>query len=325
MKYQHFSVKERERIQRGLWRKESIRSIAKRLGRSHTSVLRELKRVVPVNTFRYNSRRAQERALVKRKSRGRALRLKNEQVRSYVIEHLKLRWSPEQVAGRMKKDRIGSISAEAVYQFVYAQIKNGRPKKGCEDLRPYLRHKRKRRVPHGARRCQRVLKPRGPSIDNRPKIVEERSRIGDWESDTIESKDHAPGLNSLVERKTGLLQLTKLNSKASAATAAVVSGRLFGMPARTITFDNGPENQRWKDIEHEIGASCFFAHPYHSWERGTNENTNGLVRDYLPKKTDFRLVSVEEIAAVEYALNTRPRKRLKWKTPLEVWSGALRD
>jgi IS30 family transposase len=323
MKYQHFSVREREQIQRGLWRKESIRSIARRLGRSHSSVVRELKRVVPVRSSRYNSRRAHDRALAKRKSRGRVKRLKNERVRTYVIEHLKMRWSPEQITGRMERDKIDSISPEAIYQFIYAQLSQGKPKKGCEDLRSYLRHKRKRRVPHGARRCQRVLKPRGPSIDDRPSIVERRVRIGDWESDSIESRDHAPGLNSLVERKTGLLHLTKLDSKASAATAAVVNRRLAGVPVYTITFDNGPENQRWGEIEKATGASCFFAHPYHSWERGTNENTNGLVRDYHPKKTDFRLISDEEIAAVEYALNTRPRKRLGYRTPLEAWSGAL--
>ncbi len=325
MKYQHFSVKERERIQRGLWRKESIRSIAKRLGRSHSSVVRELKRVVPVRPRRYNSRRAQDRALAKRKSRGRTKRLKNDTIRTYVIGHLKFRWSPEQIAGRMKKDGIGLISAEAIYQFIYAQVKNGYPKKGCDDLRSFLRHKRRRRVPHGARRCQRVLQPRGRSIDDRPLVVEQRSRIGDWESDTIESKDHAPGLNSLVERKTGILCLSKLRDRTSAATTDVIVERLTGIPTHTITFDNGSENQRCVEIEEALNILCFKAHPYHSWERGTNENTNGLVRDYHPKKTDFRLITDAEIVAVEYALNTRPRKRLGWQTPLEAWGGALRS
>jgi IS30 family transposase len=323
MTYQHFSVRERERIQRGLWRKESIRAIARSLGRSHSSVLRELERVVPVNRYRYNARRAQERALVRRTSRGRTLRLKNATIRSYVTEHLKLRWSPEQIAGRMQKDGVGSISAEAIYQFIYAQIKNGKPKKGCVDLRPYLRHTRTRRVPHGARRCQRVLKPRGPSIDTRPKVVARRSRIGDWESDSIESSDHAPGLNSLVERKTGIVRLTKLRDKTAVATAEAVVSRLKGVSVHTITFDNGAENQRWHLIDRALGSASYFAHPYHSWERGTNENTNGLVRDYFPKKTDFRLVSADDIARVEYALNTRPRKRHGWRTPLEVWGGAV--
>ncbi len=328
MKYQHFSVKERESIQRGLWQKESIRSIAQKLGRSHSSVVRELKRVVPVNTFRYNSRRAQERALAKRKSRGRVLRLKSARIRSYVIEHLKQRWSPEQIAGRMKRDKVGSISPEAIYQFVYAQIKNGYPKRGCEDLRSYLRRKRKRRIPKGARRCQRVFKPRGTSIELRPKVVDHRKRFGDWEGDTVESCDHKPGINTTLERKCGLVQITKLAGKTSADTVAVLTERFANVPQplrRTLTLDNGPENSDWPTMESVLGLDCFFAHPYHSWERGANENVNGLIRDYFPKKTDFTLIPDADIAAVEYALNTRPRKRLKWKTPLEVWSGALQS
>lgn len=327
MKYQHLTVRERETIQRGLWRKESVRSIARKLGRSHSSVVRELKRVVPARPFRYNSRRAHERALVKRKSRGRADRLKNDRVRTYVVEHLKLRWSPEQIAGRLKRDKIGSISPEAIYQFVYAQIKNGYPKKRCDDLRPYLRHKRRRRVPHGARRCQRVLKPRGTSIDKRPKIVEQKRRFGDWEGDTVESCDHKPGINTTLERKSGIVQITKLAGKTSADTVTVLDKRFAAVPSRlkrTLTLDNGPENSDWPKMEAILGLDCFFAHPYHSWERGANENVNGLIRDYFPKKTDFTLVPEDDIAFVEYALNTRPRKRLKWRTPLEVWGGALR-
>jgi len=323
MKYKHFSVEEREKIQRALWEKRSVRWIARKLNRSPSSVSREITKNIPRQKRRYTSRLANERALKKRTSRGRNGRLKSDHIRSYVIKHLKLRWSPEQISGRMKKDRLGSISPEAIYQFVYAQIKNGYPKKGCEDLRPYLRHKRKRRVPHGSRRCQRVLKPHGPSIDDRPAVVEKRHRVGDWESDTIESKDHAAGLNSLVERKTGLLYLTKLRARTAVATSEAIVSRLDGVPACTITFDNGTENQRWKDIDDALGSASYFAHPYHSWERGTNENTNGLVRDFHPKKTDFRIVSDEEIAQVEYALNTRPRKRLGWQTPLEAWSVAL--
>jgi IS30 family transposase len=326
MTYQHLKVEEREEVQRGLWRKESIRSIAARLGRSHSSVVREIRRNRPPLFNRYTPRLAHERALRQRKSRGRAERLKNGTIRSYVVAHLKQRWSPEQIAGRMKHDGIGSISPEAIYQFVYAQIKNGYPKRGCDDLRPYLRHKRKRRVPKGARRCQRVFKPRGTSIELRPKIVEQKKRVGDWEGDTVESCDHKPGINTALERKTGLVLVTKLSGKTSADTVAVLNRRFRELPARTkrtLTLDNGPENSDWPTMESVLGLRCFFAHPYRSCERGANENANGLIRDYFPKKTDFTLVPDADIAAVEYALNTRPRKRLKWRTPLEVWGGAL--
>jgi len=325
MIYKHFSVEERENIQRGFWEKRSIRAIARELGRSPASVSRELRRNFPQRRV-YTPRVAQERALAKRKSRGRHERLKNEKIRAYVVAHLKLRWSPEQIAGRIRVDLKEKISHEAIYQYVYAQMyRDGwsAPRPGCEDLRVYLRHRRKRRLKKGVRRCHRVLQPKGPSIDDRPAVVEKRSRVGDWESDTVESKDHKPGINTLVERKTGLVRITKLKDRTSLATACAVSARLQGVSVHTITFDNGVENQAWRYIERVVGAKCFFAHPYHSWERGTNENTNGLIRDYFPKRTDFGAVPLEAIAAVETALNSRPRKRLGWRTPLEAWSKSV--
>lgn len=325
MTYKHFSVEEREKIQRGFWEKRSVRAIARELGRSPASVSRELRRNFPQRRV-YTPRVAHERALEKRKSRGRHERLKNGKIRAYVVSHLKLRWSPEQIAGRIRIDLRETISHEAIYQFIYAQMyRDGwsalRP--GCEDLRAYLRHRRKRRLRKGVRRCQKVLQSKGPSIDDRPAVVEKRSRVGDWESDTVESKDHKPGINTLVERKTGLVRITKLKDRTSLATAYAVSIRLQGALVHTITFDNGVENQAWRYIEHVVGARCFFAHPYHSWERGTNENTNGLIRDYFPKRTDFDVVPLEAIAAVETALNSRPRKRLGWRTPLEAWSKSV--
>jgi IS30 family transposase len=228
----------------------------------------------------------------------------------------------------MQKDDIGLISAEAIYQFVYAQIKNGYPEKGCEDLRPYLRHKRKRRVPHGARRSQRSLKPWGTSIELRPKVVEKRGRIGDWEGDTVESCDHKPGINTVLERKTGIVLITKLSGKKSVDTVLALADRFAHLPKEvkhTMTLDRGSENSDWQSIEAVTSMRVFHAHAYSAWERGANENANGLIRDYFPKKTDFTLIPSTDIAEVEYALNTRPRKRLGYRTPLEVWSGALRS
>jgi IS30 family transposase len=171
-----------------------------------------------------------------------------------------------------------------------------------------------------------VLKPHGPSIDTRPRSIDHRTRIGDWESDSVESRDHRPGINTLVDRKTGLVFITKLYAKTGVATRSAIIKRLMTLPPharQTITFDNGPENRDWQPVETVTGAQCYFAHPYHSWERGTNENTNGLIRDYFPKGTDFSTISDEEIAFVEQELNERPRKRHGFRSPLEVWSGAL--
>lgn len=329
MKYKHFAIEERELLQTLHWQRKSTREMARALGRSPSSVSRELQRNFPPEHRVYTPRLAHERALAKRKNRGRTDRLKNETIRRYVIEHLKENWSPEQIAGRIKLDGVGAVSHEAIYQYVYAQIHrhgHGYPKPGKEDLRMYLRRKKKRRTRKGMRRCQRIFKPQGISIDERPSAVAAKKRVGDWEGDTVESCHHKPGVNTLLERKTGLYFVTKVLDKTGGSTINAVSNRLINVPRRfkrTLTLDNGPENRDWQSLEEATGLKCFYAHAYHSWERGANENANGLLREYFPKKTDFSMISDEELAAVEYRLNSRPRKRLGWMTPLEAWSVAL--
>lgn len=307
-----------------------VRAIAKAVNRSPSSISRELRRNFPPERKVYTPRLAHMRALEYRKRRGRTECLKSETIRSYVISRLKEGWSPEQISGRMKKEKIGSVSHEAIYQFVYSEIHRdgyGYLKPGHEDLRAYLRRKKKRRTHKGMRRCQRIFRPKGISIDFRPQVVAEKKRIGDWEGDSVESKDHKPGVNTLLERMTGIFLVTRLKNKTSSATADAVQYRMSALPKKvksTLTLDNGTENSSWEEIETATGLSCFFAHPYHSWERGANENANGLLREYFPKKTDFDTISDEELAKVEYRLNSRPRKRLGWMTPLEAWSVALR-
>jgi transposase, IS30 family len=329
MHYKQFSIEEREQIQEFLWQKKSVRSIAKNLSRNPTSVSREIKKYRTKEKHRYTPRVAHEQALKNRRSRGRSERLKNNSIRDYVIKHLKRNWSPEQIAGRMKGEIGQKISHEAIYQYVYSQIHRdgyGFLKPGCEDLRMYLRRKRKRRQRKGLRKSQRMPKFEGIPIDLRPKIVDRRKRLGDWEGDTVESKNHEPGINTLVERKSGYVFITKLNSKSSESTMEAVLSRISNLPEKlrkTLTLDNGSENSKWKELKVATEMDVYFAHPYHGWERGTNENTNGLIRGYFPKKTDFSMITNEQIAFVEYELNARPRKRLNWKTPLEILSVAL--
>lgn len=328
MIYNHFSIEEREQIQEGVWNKDSIRTIAKRLNRSASSVAREIQRNLPSERRRYTPRVAHERALTHRTYRGRTPRLKNDAVRSYVTTHLKERWSPEQISGKIVDDLGEHISHEAIYQFIYARVKlYGSGVTSGEDLRHCLRRRRKRRVPKGARRCQRV-KPQGVSIESRPSLVQEKLRYGDWEGDTVASCHNRTGVNTLLERKSGMFFVTKLAGKDAHATIRAVTKRFSPLPAhmkRTLTLDNGSENSNWKAIEAKTGTRCFFAHPYASWERGANENANGLLRDYFPKGTDFRMIPPSHLRAVERSINTRPRKRLGWKTPLEVFRVALRS
>jgi transposase, IS30 family len=325
MNYKHLSIEEREKIQELLWRKKSVRYIAKELNRSPSSVSREIKKNYPEERKVYTPRLANERALYKRTQRGREERLKNDVVRGYVVSHLKLGYSPEQIAGTIKEEKIGSISHEAIYQYIYHQIHRdgyGHVKPHKEDLRLCLRRKKKRRTHQGLRKTTKLQRISGKSIDIRPHIVATRKRLGDWEGDTVESCDHKPGINTLVDRKSGYVLITKLRNKTSFATVEAMK-RLTSFPCHTVTLDNGSENTNWRDMEEVTKASVYYAHPYHSWERGTNENTNGLIREYFPKKTDFTQVSEEEIAKVEYILNTRPRKRLGWSTPLQVMGVAL--
>jgi len=325
MQYKHFSVEEREALWLMKVEKRSLRHMARVLDRSPSSVSRELRKNVNGRN-RYTPRLAEERALEKRKCRGRKGRLKNERVREYVVSKLKSGWSPEQIAGRIWEDSGERISHEAIYQYVYAQVHRegwGLLRLGCEDLRPYLKRRHKRRVRKGLRATKKVPKFNGKSIDERPSVVATRSRIGDWEGDSMVSGKSKEGLNTLVERVSGLVLITRVNDGTAEATQQAVVERMKTLsPAsrKTLTLDNGSENALWREIEEQLpGLSAYLAHPYASFERGTNENTNGLIRWYFPKGTDFVAVSDDEIRAVEYALNHRPRKRLHWKTPVEVF------
>lgn len=329
MKFKHLSIEEREKIQELLWQKAGVRTIAKVINRSPSSVSREINRTIPLKRS-YKPRVAHNKALLKRTYRGRRLHLKNGFIRRYVISKLKSGFSPEQISGRLTLEYPKEkISHEAIYQFIYSQVhRNGcgdmRP--GYHDLRRYLKRRHKRRGQKGMRTVQRVFRPKGPSIDNRPKEIEERKTVGHWETDSVVSKKSKVGLNTLVERKTGLVFITKIQNLKAQTTKQTVIERLKVLPKdtrKTLTSDNGFENFSYDEVQTEIDILWFFAHPYHSWERGTNENTNGLIRWYFPKGTDFATISDETISAVETALNNRPRKRLGWRTPLEAFNQSV--
>ncbi|MEK7099233.1 MAG: IS30 family transposase [Patescibacteria group bacterium] len=325
MAYHHFSVSEREKIQELLWDKRSVRAIAAVLGRSPSSVSREINRNIPPQLRRYTPRLAQEQAEENRTRRGRMERLKNESVRSHVVSHLKLGWSPEQIAATCKKGVGTAISHEAIYQYVYAQIHRGgygSLKQGREDLRPFLPRRRKRRVKKGLRSSYRVDKGPLPSIDMRPKEADQRKRIGHWEDDLVVSRASRDALKTINERVAGIVFIARVRDGTMAETNRAVTARLGAVPSRwrkTLTRDRGSENLGYEALAQTLGIRCFFAHPYHSWKRGSNENANGLIRRFFPKGTDFQTITDEEIQRVEYLLNTRPRKRLGWKTPYEVF------
>jgi len=326
MTYQHFLVEEREKIQEMLWQKSSIRTIARVLSRNPSSISREIKRNKPPERNWYTPRLAHEQALYYRKHRGQRKLDKNKELCNYVITHLKIGWSPEQITATIKEVVGISLSHEAIYQYIYAQVYRdgyGYLKPGHEDLRQYLARKRKRRIKKGLRKSYRIEKGLLPSIDERPKEVELRSEIGHWEDDSIVyTPTCSVRLRTTNERVSGIVLIAKVQKGTIAEANRITMERLGALPSqvrKTLTRDRGSENLGYKELERGLGIRCFFAHAYHSWERGSNENTNGLIRRFFPKKTDFRNITDEEIQRVEYLLNTRPRKRLGWKTPYQVF------
>ena len=318
--YVHLSLSERDVMTTLLSEKRSLGEIAKALGRSKSTISRELKRNSSSEYKLYLSHRAHGRAEGRRKRANNRSRLKNNRIISFVTARLEEGWSPELISGRITMEHPGlSISHEAIYQYIYHPETEGR-----QDLIRFLRRAHRKRKSKGIGRKERKSKiPGRVSIDLRPPSVENRLRFGHWEGDSLVSRKSLAALNSLVERKSRLLMLTKLRRKTAEATFKAITGRLKGLPKKarkTLTLDNGTENAKHGAITSAIGIKCFFAHPYASWERGTNENVNGLVRWYLPKGTDFHKISDEEIARIETLINNRPRKCLGFKKPIEVAS-----
>jgi IS30 family transposase len=318
--YSHLTVTERERLAKMYYEGQSLANMAKALRRSKSTISRELRRNGSPKRGLYRPCWAQVRSDERRRKASRRPRIQNEKIRAYVRGKLALGWSPEIIAGRLALEHPGlHISHEAIYQYLY-----DRRTKNRKELVELLRRAHRRRKLKGIGRKVRKTKiPNRIPIEARPKAVDSRRYYGHWEGDTMESQKSPPVLNSLTERKSRFLLLTKLDRKAAGETKRAIVGRLAGLPPalrRTITLDNGTENTLHEEITAEIGARCYFARPYASWQRGTNEQTNGMVRWYLPKGTDFRNITEEEITAVESRINNRPRKCLKYKTPLEVFT-----
>jgi len=318
--YKHISLEERDRIAEMKALGHTATDIAMALGRSKSTLSRELKRNATASYKVYLSHRAHERAVTRKQEAGSRPRLKNDQVISYVRNKLEQGLSPELIAGRIGLEHSGlSISHEAIYQYIYHPKTEGR----AELIGHLVRGHRKRKSKGIGRKERKTKIPNRIPIEDRPISVDNRSRFGHWEGDSLVSRKSLAALNSLVERKSRLLLLTRLERKTAELTKDAVLQRLQWLPKkarRTLTLDNGSENAQHEAITDAIGIQCYFADPYASWQRGANESVNGLVRRYFPKGTDFSKISDEQVAKVESLINNRPRKCLGYKTPLEVAS-----
>lgn len=356
----HTKITETERVLLSQWKSEGLSNndCAKRLGRHVSTIGRELTRnktrvTVGNNDWQmiYEPMHAQSVAMERKQNAFLAKQpLKNKKIYTYVLEKLRDSWSPEQIAGRLRKvdhpdDPSWHICHETIYQFIYkkktdmtkAGIKQqsilDKTKQGMEKtvitvtdhekpLYEYLRRKQVRRRTKNGRKSQRVRIPDRVSIHDRPSIVAERTEFGHWEGDSIVGRNHASGLHTEYERVTSFTRFERM-ARMTANQATIAAQRIFTeLPSharRSTTLDNGSEHTNHK----QFGLQTYFADSYASWQRGGNENCNLWIRYYFPKKTDFSTISDEELKDVEWELNNRPRKRLKFRTPQEVFTEYL--
>lgn len=319
-KYKQLSSEERDQI--AIFRAQgySQNNIAQMIGRNKSTVSRELKRnSAPIYEV-YLPHKAHQRAQDRKHSAGQRERLKNPLIREYATNQIKQGWSPEQIAGRLSLENPAlSISHEAIYQYIY-DIKIRKE----SDLTVYLARSNKIRKTRGhSRKHRKSHIPERVSLDKRPKYVQKRIQPGHWEADTAVSRQSKAALAISVERTSRLIQLGKLTQKTSDQFSQTLTKLLEIYPRhmrRTITYDNGSENVDHLIINQKLGTDSYFCNPYHSWEKGSVENTIGLVRRFLPKKTDFATINPDILNYIQYSLNNRPRKCLNFKTPLEVFN-----
>jgi IS30 family transposase len=322
------SLSERVQIEIDYKQGKSMAEIAKHLGkgRNKSTISREIGGRPRKGLGKYQAYIANCGAIERESHRGKRDRLKNEDIRTYTKEKMKIGWTPEQIEIRIGKElgKKYSISYEAIYQYIYFQVQrggNGKVKDGCEDLRPYLARRHTRRQTKGFRKAQKAERVVLPSIDDRPKAVEKRKEVGHFEGDTIVSRESKPRLKTLNERSCGIVFIGKTKDGTTEECNRVALEKLILFPEeyrKTLTQDRGTENFDYEQLETGLSISCYFAHAYCSQERGSNENLNGLIRRFFPKGTDFSKVSNEEIMRVEGLLNNRPRKRYGGLTPCEV-------
>ena len=308
-KYVQLTLEERCTLAALRGRGMGVVEMAKERGRHRSTIHREVGRNQAAHDGRYRAVRAQEHAVARRSRSRRNLRFGRVEMRK-VERLLQRRWSPEQVSGHLKRSGELSISHERIYQQVWRDWRAG------GTLHTHLRGARKRRRKRYGRNDSRGRLGGKRAIGERPASVEKRARMGHWEIDTVLGSDKECVV-TLVERKSGYVLIGKLLAR----TVEQTSGRTLQLMKRhpgrflTITSDHGTEFHGYEQIEAESGVKFYFATPYHSWERGTSENTNGLIRQYLPKGKSLAKLTQKECDAIAEKLNNRPRKRHAYKTP----------
>lgn len=323
MSYTHVSQEEREEISRGLASGTSLHGIAERLRRDPGTISRELSRNAGGDRERYRAgtagRRARRRAMLPRRQRE---LFRERWLWGYVTAKLREDWSPEEISARLRRDyprdMAKRISHEAIYQALYILPRGTLRQELLAHLR--LRHRKRRK--RGLIHDRRGRIPHMVSIHERPRSVEERRVPGHWEGDLLVGRNHQSAIGVLVERASRLTLLSKLRGQDAAEVRRAFARAFQSLPSvfrRTLTYDRGKEMTEHETLAREAAIRVFFCDPQSPWQRGTNENTNGLLRQYFPKGTDLSAMSSRELRRVTRLLNTRPRKVLDFRTPEEVW------
>lgn len=320
--YHQLGQKERDRIfllkKKGLTNTE----IALMIGRDKSTIGRELRRNAHQKFNQYLPDTAMRKA-EKRKGQGRKVRyvVKDASLKKKIIRLLKIGWSPDLIAGRIKRKGEPYLNQESIYQFIYSL--EGRKM----NLRQYLRRAHRIRRKKNGRKHRKASKiPNRVDIAKRPKLVEKRQQFGHWEGDNVVYNRHRRALSTTVERKTRKVMIFRPRNQTAKAKAAATIRRYCSLPAeakRTMTYDNGLEAASHEAVTAAIGMKFYFAKTYASWQRATNENRNGLVRFYLPKDTDLDAVTAAQIRCVENRINDRPMKCLSYQTPNEAYDNEM--
>ena len=322
MSYKQLSADERLELYRlrqtgGL----SLRAIATQMGRSHSTISRELNRNQSADRI-YLPDSAHLQQQVRRQQSKQPFVGISEVCLSKVKAQLRQYHSPEQIAGFLKLKGLAWVSHETIYQMIYQNYGN------MGAYRGYLRHSRIKRQHRTGKRQKRGLIPNRVGIEQRPAIAEQKSEIGHWEGDTIVGGNHLGAIATHVDKASKFLVARVMRDRTAGEMNRVTIAAFESIPVeqrQTMTFDNGKEFSRHEQLAARLGVQCYFANPYHSWERGLNEHTNGLIRQFFPKGTNFRIVKQDEVDTVVELINHRPRKSLGYRTPHEVFWGQSGD
>ena len=312
----HPTAANRGSIETLLQEKYTNKQIAERIGRDPSTISREIKKGLDgsgnyrawVAQVAYETNRTRCKQIPKLDHPA------NHRLRGWIVSCLQKGWDPSMICGRLKAEGFAlAVCAETIYDWIYTSAYAI-----AEKLYQYLRQGKKHRTKHKGRSAQRSKIPNRVSIHDRPAVVNEKVRLGDWEGDSV-IYTHKHAVNTVNERVSSLVAFTKLTQKTAAQTAAAVITKLSHYVAHTITFDNGSEFTLHELITEALGVAVYFADPYSSWQRGANENSNRQLRAYLPKRSDIRDLTQKELDNIAWELNNKPRRRLNWHTPQEVY------